>query len=446
MIKSESSPYINEERRSYSLYILQHRSIPSLCDGLKAAARRVLWTARSGHKYKSSTLAGAAMPIHPHAMPEGAINTLAAPFGNNIPLLDGIGAFGTLLNPTAYGAGRYTSVMMSEFSKDVLFKDIEIVPMVDNYDGTLQEPLYFLPLIPLILLNSSEGIAVGFASMILPRALDDIIQCQLHYLSGKKVKEPNPISMPTNQQAEDREYNDTKWIFKGKIERKGYTSIVVINLPYGMSHEKFCDILFKLKDEEDISDFLDSSKDSINIEIKFKNGVLQNLSDDDILKKLNLISSINENMNVLDFDGQKILSTNFVDIIALFTDWRLGWYKNRYERLLILLQEEIEKYEDVLIAIKNNVASMARKHKSRIEFKQYLETLTIKNVDYIADLPVYRFTEEEKIKIEDKIKFALQQEKEYNDLIKNPELRKNVYKEELDVILKNYKKGKYSHE
>ncbi len=109
-VEVADSGYVKEQRREYSLYTLQSRAIPHAADGLKAAARRVLWTARDGHKYKSATLAGATMPIHPHASPDSAINTLAAPYSNNLPLLKGYGAFGTLLNPTAYGATRYTSV------------------------------------------------------------------------------------------------------------------------------------------------------------------------------------------------------------------------------------------------------------------------------------------------------------------------------------------------
>jgi len=157
------------------MYVMQFRSIPCVTDGLKAGGRRVLWTARDGHKYKSATLAGATMPIHPHASPESAIDTLAAPYGNNIPMFSGDGAFGTLINPTAYGASRYTSVKVSKFTQDVVFRDIEVVPMKENYDGTLEEPVHFLPLVPVALINPSDGIAIGFATNILPRALNDII-------------------------------------------------------------------------------------------------------------------------------------------------------------------------------------------------------------------------------------------------------------------------------
>ena len=133
-----SSEYVNNERRGYSLYTLSQRAIPHASDGLKAAARRVMWTARNGKTWKSASLAGATMPIHPHASPEGTINTLAGQFSNNIPLLTGEGGFGTILNPTEFAASRYTSVSASAFANDVLFRDIEIIPMQENYDGTLE--------------------------------------------------------------------------------------------------------------------------------------------------------------------------------------------------------------------------------------------------------------------------------------------------------------------
>ena len=161
-----SSLYIEKERKDYSLYVMQSRAIPAVTDGLKAAGRRTLWIARNVGKTKTATLAGATLPIHPHATPESAINTLAAPYGNNIPLFKGYGAFGTMLDPTAYGAARYTSVATSKFTDDVMFKDIEIIPMMPNYDDTLEEPVRFLPLVPVALLNPAEGIAVGFATNI----------------------------------------------------------------------------------------------------------------------------------------------------------------------------------------------------------------------------------------------------------------------------------------
>lgn len=436
-----NSSYVNEQRREYSLYVLQMRAIPAIADGLKAAQRRVLWIARDGKKYKSATLAGATMPIHPHAQPEGAINTLAAPYGNNIPLLHGDGAFGTLLNPTAYGASRYTSVKVSDFTKDVVFADIELVPMQDNYDGTLEEPVHFLPLIPVALLNPSEGIAVGFASNILPRALEDIIEDQIKHLQGKKFQEKFPAFYPTSSIVEHVDGN--KWEFFGEAEQVNATTLRITQLPYGASHEKFVDHLMKLEEKGSIVDFEDNSKDKYDIVVKFKRGALtSNL--DKVFSMLKLSATANENMNLLDFDGERVIASDYVQVVQDFTDWRLSWYKKRYERLAKLLEIDIQKYLDVLLAIQKNVAGLAKKTQSRAELKSLLEEFGIVHIDYIADLPVYRFTEQEKMKTEAKLADAKDLMKHYKMLLSKSAERSKIYVTELREILRKYNKGYYA--
>lgn len=440
--------YVNNERREYSLYVLQSRAIPHAADGLKAAARRVLWVARDGKKYKSASLAGATMPIHPHASPESAVNTLAAPYGNNIPLLSGDGAFGTLLKPTAYGASRYTSVKISQFTKDVVLKDIEIIPMQENYDGTLLEPKHFLPLIPIVLLNPQDGIAVGFATSILPRELDAIIKSQIAYLQGNDFFEELPAFTPTNQWAqdwiEDSEGRMTKFVFHGTFERINATTVKVTNLPYGVVHEKYTDFLSKLEDEDKIQEVEDNSKDYYDITIRFKKGILSGMVDDEILKYLGLINTVTENMNMIDFDGKRVLRASYGEFIQTFCDWRLNWYVKRYERLANNLENDIQRYKDVLRAIAKNVGGVAKKIGSRTELKEFLTEIGIVHIDYIADLPVYRFTEEEKRKTEQKIKDAETLLKEYKALLKSEPKRRTVFVQELNEILQNMRKGSYS--
>lgn len=440
----QSSEYINDQRREYSLYVLQSRAIPHAADGLKAAARRVIWIAKDGKKRKSATLAGECMPLHPHASPESAVNTLAAPYGNNIPLLTGYGAFGTMLNPTAYGASRYTSVKISQFAEDVVLRDIEIVPLMENYDGTLEEPRHFLPLVPIVLLNPQEGIAVGFASDILPRSLENIIHTQICYLSGKNFKEPKPTFGPMKQSATLSEKG--KWIFTGEIKREGAVNVRVVNLPYGLTHQKFIGNLMKLSEAEDsiVNDYEDNSVDTYDILITFKKGSLQDKSDEDIIDFLGLTNSTNENLTIINFDGKSVWAPTYRELIEKFCDWRLQWYLTRYERLAKLLDEEMQRYRDILLAIKKNVGGVARQVKSRSELKEYLEELGIHYIDYIADLPVYRFTEEEKQKTEDKLDQAEKLMKRYKTLLKSEDERRSVYIEELSDILAKYNKGLYN--
>ena len=443
-MKLTSSKYLESERKLYSLYVMQSRAIPAATDGLKAAGRRVLWTARNGDKYKTATLAGATMPIHPHSEASGSINTLAAPYGNNIPLFKGYGAFGTMLDPTAYGAARYTSVAVSKFTQDVVFADIEIIPMTWNYDDSIEEPVHFLPLVPTVLLNPSEGIAVGFATDILPRNLADLIDVQIAHLMNKRnANQLLPSFTPINSTA--RLVDGRAAFFSGSYEMVNTTTIRITNLPYKLSHDKLIAKLDALYETGTVVDFTDRSKDKINIEVKFKKGVLSKMTEEEVLKTLGLTVKHTENLNVLDFTGQGVWSAEPLDLIKRFTDWRLQWYVKRYERLRDLLKIDIQRYLDIRNAITNNVGGIAKRVKSRAELKTLLLEMGIVYIDYIADLPVYRFTEEEYEKNEQRLKDAEALLRTYEDMLQSEDKRKIVYATELKEILNKYNKGTYAH-
>lgn len=446
-----SSDYLKSQRKEFALYTLEQRAIPHAADGLKNAMRRVLWTARSGKHFKSANLAGATIPIHPHDQPNGAVNTLAAHFGNNVPLLKGEGGFGTLLNPTAYAASRYSSVEVSQFTKDVLFRDIELIPMRPNYDDTLEEPCNFLPIIPLTIVNGLQGIAIGFAATILPRELEQIIKCQIAYLNGKSFKEPMPYNAPNDCWAFDWEEGNegTKYWFAGEVDVINGTTVRVTKLPYGILHEAYVDgtpktssTLDKLLEEGTIINYEDSSSDDIDIMVKFKRGH-QPKDYDELLEKLGLVVGVHEYFTLIGFDGTTVWQPSVAEYIEEFTEWRLRWYRDRYVRLKDLIEIDIQKYLDVLTAIRNDVGGKAKNKVSRSSLKEFLSDIDIVHVDYIADLPVYRFTKAEKKKVEAKLAEAEKTLKWYNKLLRSPLERKKVYIEELTEILSKYKKKAY---
>jgi len=438
MQQVQSSPYVNAQRRDYFLYVLTSRALVSVCDGLKPAGRRVLWTGRKAGKTKTATLAGATMPIHPHAQPDTVINTLTQPFNNNIPLFDGYGSFGTRLNPIACGAPRYTSVQVADFTHDVIFADMEIIPMQWNYDNTIEEPVHFLPLIPMCLINPSEGIAGGFASNILPRDFSDIVEAQIAHLQDKKkIKNPKVFFKPFNQEGVLIEGN--KYLFKGEMTVVNTSTIKVTDLAFGIKHQSFVKHLDKLIDDQVIVDYLDNSKKSIDITIKMERKTLSDMTEEKLRKVIGIDNICNENFTLMDFDNKKVKISSAVPIIQEFTNWRLQYYVARYQRLKDLLEIQIQKYKDIITAIDKNVGGAARTIPSRQALIKHLESIKIVHTDYIADLPVYRFTEEEKKKTAEKMKEANEQIKQYNNLLKSEDERKLVYIDELKSILKKYK-------
>jgi DNA topoisomerase-2 len=442
MITPVSSEYIKDQRKQYFLYTISDRAIPHLSDGLKASQRRGLWIGRNGDKMKTSSLAGATMPLHPHSEISDVLSNMAGVWSNNIPLLTGYGAFGTMLAPGSYGAPRYTSVKVSEFTKDVVFKDIEIIPMQPNYDDTLEEPLYFLPLVPIVLLNPSFGMTGGFKCNILPFDLKDIINAQLSHLNKKTVNEVLPFFKPIECRAvskvDDVKTKNSRYVFEGEFKQLNSSEIQITKLPYGVVHKKYVEHLDSLEEDFKIVGYDDLSKDKINIIVKFARGFVNKTSNEDMIKLLQLYNAETEIMNVVYFDGETVLNTTFVDVIQKFTDWRLAFYTKRYQRLVDLLDIEIQKFRDVITAIEKNVNGVATRTKSKSELEEYLEYIGIVYLDYISSLPVYRFTEDEKHKVEQKLQSALDQREEYVNLLTFPEKRVNVYINELKEVLKKY--------
>lgn len=439
MLESKGSDYVEQERKDYALYVLSSRAIPATSDGLKAATRRVIWTARDGKKWKSAALSGATMPLHPHGAPDGAINTLAGPWSNNVLLMEPHGAFGTKLDPGSAGASRYTATKISKFTEEVMFADLEIVPMIPNYDDTLEEPKHFLPLVPMVTVNPQEGIAVGFASSILPRALKDVIIDQIAYLDKNKIP-PDRAPNFEPYDAIGKAIIPGKWLFTGDFTIINTTTIKVTKLPYGLTHEKFYDRLISMEESGKIPNFKDDSKSDFDITIRVRRSDIDTSDRDEVIKFLGLTSTATENNTVLDFDGKRVLNLTYSEIIQKFCDWRLEWFLVRYERLLRLVTEDIQKYYDIITAIDQDIGSRARIFQSRQDLKDFLLTLGIVNLDYIADFPIYRFTKGERYKVEKKLAETIKLQSDYESMISIPDKRRKQFILELKEVAKKYTK------
>jgi DNA gyrase subunit A len=170
---------IKDDYLAYSMAVLIGRAIPSLTDGLKPAQRRVLtamkWLGlRPDGKYmKSARVEGEAMgKLHPHGGAYGVMVTLAAPWNNNLPLIDGQGNWGSSVDGAA--ASRYTESKLTAFAWEALLDDSDVWLTQPNYDGSLQEPIELNAKVPTVLLNGQDGIGVGFATKIPPHSLRDI--------------------------------------------------------------------------------------------------------------------------------------------------------------------------------------------------------------------------------------------------------------------------------
>jgi DNA gyrase subunit A len=124
---------------------------------------------------KSARVEGEVMgKLHPHGSAYGVMVTLAAPYSNNVPFIDGQGNWGSSVDGPA--ASRYTEAKLTPFAWEAMLQDSNIWDTLPNYDGSLQEPTVLNVSVPAVLLNGVEGIGVGYATKIPPHNLRDVCE------------------------------------------------------------------------------------------------------------------------------------------------------------------------------------------------------------------------------------------------------------------------------
>lgn len=436
--------YIESEHRNFSIYTLTSRAIPYF-NGMKPVQQRCLWQLRGVSKFeKVAKLTGQVMAIHPHgdASIAESINQMSGPYCNNVSFFDGHGAFGTRINPTAFGSPRYVSAKFSSFAKEVIFKDWEIVDLKPSYDETDEEPTMLLPLVPLVLLNGVQGIATGYSTTILPRDLKDLIDAQIKVLNGQAITNPLPYSRPIDNWAIRDEEFPNKYTFLGECEVIDTTNAKITKLPYGMTHARVVESLAKMVDKGLIDDYTDKSKAEINIVVAFKRAALRNKNGEYVARKLKLATGVTERIIVLDPETSQTVMEyhDAAKFIKDYTEWRLSFFPTRYERFIQLNLNEISRLNDIVLAIDNDLGGQAKKIKNKADLISFITKIGVIDIDYIASLPIYRFTEEEYDKAKNRINELEIQNTEFNGIINDVTKQKTIFIDELKEVKKKYAK------
>lgn len=451
--KLTTSEYINSISREYSTYVMEQRAIPIITDGLKLSQRIALHLLR--HQDKSVKTAGvvgrmmeSGLYVHGDASAADAISRLAAPFLNNYPLIRGEGAFGTRVAPVdGIGAARYTEVLRSKIAENELYVDLDICPQRENYDGSKKMPQTFLPRVPLILLNGSTGIAVGFANKILPRKLDELREAVVDVLTtGKTTKPLLPYYERYDCEIIPDHSTRNKYYLRGRVEIKNTSTVKITELPPGMSLDAIKERLITLENDKKISSFEDNSTDHIDITVKMPRAELQGKTVDQLIVLFKLVQAETENLTVLDPTGKRVVKYNSVqDMVKDFVEWRLGLYEDRY-KLLLDKETDVALFWECFLACfkgpgggRSSVAASISSTRSKTELREAVEfaieaqTLEVRPdiVSRIVDMPVYRFTKEGQDEAKAKLKQSQKDIKEYQSILGSPTKRKNIYKAEV---------------
>src|SRR3982751_5598016 len=355
----------DEMRRSYLDYamsVIIGRALPDVRDGLKPVHRRVLWAMHElGNTYnkaykKSARIVGDVIgKYHPHGdMPVyDTIVRLAQDFSMRYPLIDGQGNFGSV-DGDAAAAMRYTEVRMARLSSEVL-ADIEkeTVPFQPNYDESLSEPMVLPARVPNLLINGSDGIAVGMATKIPPHNLTEIIDATVALLKKPEIKIQDLMKIVTGpdfptggfiygREEIKKSYLEGRGVLqlraRAAIDRIGRGSqerdaIVITEIPYQVNKARLIERIAELVNEkkiDGISDLRDESdRQGMRIVVELKRDAVPQV----VLNKLYKLTPMQSSFGIINLaivNGQpRVL--NLKQMLECFIEFRREVVRRRTE-------------------------------------------------------------------------------------------------------------------
>ena len=374
IIKTEYSETMQRSFIDYAMSVIIARALPDVRDGLKPVQRRTLYDMHElGIRYdrpyrKSARIVGDTMgKYHPHGDSSiyDALVVMAQDFKKELPLVDGHGNFGNIEGDGA-AAMRYTEARLQKVTQETFLADLDkdVVDFGPNFDETEKEPLVLPVKIPNILINGSEGIAVGMVTSIPPHNFGEVIDAVKAYMMDENITTRELMrylkgpDFPTggmvcnkDELLEIYETGQGKLRIRGKIEvekaKGGKTNVVITEIPYtmiGANITKFLQDVAALAETKKTNDIVDitnqSSKEGIRIVIELKRDADVENFKNLLLKKTRLEDTFGVNMLAI-ADGRPE-TMGLKTIMKHYVDFQFETATRKYSNLL---QKELERKE-----------------------------------------------------------------------------------------------------
>ena len=470
MIQHEIYDEMKNSYIDYSMSVIVGRALPDVRDGLKPVHRRILYgmselgtTPDKPHK-KSARIVGEVMgKYHPHGDSSiyDAMVKLAQPFATRYMLVDGHGNFGSIDGDGA-AAMRYTEARMSPFSLEMI-RDInkDTVDFMPNFDEEEQEPTVLPARFPNLLVNGSNGIAVGMATSIPPHNLGEVIDATVKMIDDKNCTVDDLISIvkgpdfPTGAEILGR--NAAKEAYRtgqGKVTvrsiakfeetSRGKTQIIFSEIPYQVNKARLLEKIGELvrdKKIEGISDIRDESnrREGIRIVIDLKKDANPRI----VLNRLYKHTSLQENFSIIMLalvDGQpKIL--NLYQIIEEYLKHQKNVVTRRTQFDLKKAEARAHILEGLRIALDNIDEIIKIIRSSYNDAKEKLMQkfgLSDVQAQEILDMRLARLQGLEREKIEDEYNELQKKIAYYKSILADEKLLMGVIKDELIEIKEKY--------
>ena len=382
IIRTEYSEIMQKSFIDYSMSVILARAVPDVRDGLKPVQRRTLYDMYElkvdyNKPYKKSArIVGDTMgKYHPHGDSSiyEALVVMSQDFKKSLPLVDGHGNFGSIEGDGA-AAMRYTEARLAKVAQEVYLGDLDknVVDFVPNYDETEKEPEVLPVRVPNILINGSDGIAVGMVTSIPQHNLGEVVDGVIAYMKNPDISTtemlkiiPGPDfptgGIITNKDDLPQIYSTGvgKIKIRGKAEiekiKGGKEQIVISEIPYpmiGANIGKFLNDIYALVESKKTNDITDisnqSSKDGMRIIVELRKGADANNVLNLLYKKTRLEDTFGVNMLAV-CDG-KPETLGIVPIIRHHVNFQYELCTRKYTHLLGKEQEKKEIQEGLIKA------------------------------------------------------------------------------------------------
>lgn len=382
IIKTEYSEEMQKSFIDYAMSVIIARALPDVRDGLKPVQRRTLYDMHElGIRYdrpyrKSARIVGDTMgKYHPHGDSSiyEALVVMSQDFKKGMPLIDGHGNFGNIEGDGA-AAMRYTEARLQKVTQEAFLADLDkdVVDFVPNFDETEKEPSVLPVKIPNLLVNGSEGIAVGMATSIPPHNLGEVIDAVKAYMLNNEITTKELMrylkgpDFPTGgivinkDELEDiYETGTGKIKLRGKVEfqkgKAGKTNVVITEIPYtmiGANIAKFLSDVAALSETKKTQDIVDisnqSSKEGIRIVIELRKDADPENFVNMLYKKTRLEDTFGVNM--LAIANGRPETMGLKQIIKANVDFQFEVATRKYTNLLVKEQERKEIQEGLIKA------------------------------------------------------------------------------------------------
>ena len=455
----------------YSMSVIVSRALPDVRDGLKPVHRRILYamnesgyTPNKPHMKSARTVGDVIGKYHPHG--DSAVYDtmvrLAQPFSLRLPLIDGHGNFGSIDGDSA-AAMRYTEARLDKPAMELLRDlDKETVDFQPNYDESLQEPTVLPSRFPNLLVNGSNGIAVGMATNIPPHNLGEAIDATCLMIDNPDCTTEDLLTampgpdFPTGGlimgkkgilDAYETGHGNLTIRAKCEIEEKknGRASIVVKEIPYQVNRKRLLEKLGELvrdKKLPEISNIHDAAdRKGIDIIIDLKSNAIPQVVLNKLFKHTQLQVGFGCNMLALVNGTPRVLSLKEILFYYIEHQKDVVTRRTRYE--LAKAEEREHILEGYIIALDNidEVIHIIRSSETDKEAAARLTErfgLSEKQTNAILEMRLRRLTGLERTKIEEELAELREKIAYYKQILADENLLKQVIKEELQEIKKKY--------